>query len=318
MAAGTAAPYPPPPTSSPAATGRVGTWVSAFRLRTLPLALASIGMGAAQAAADHVVRWPVVALCAVTTILLQVLSNLANDYGDTQNGADSALRQGPARAVQSGAISAEAMRRGISVCAVLALVSGLTLLWTAFGSANLPAAIGFLALGLACIWAAYRYTAGTNPYGYAGWGDAAVFGFFGLVGVLGTYFLQAQTLRPALLLPAAALGLLSAGVLNVNNIRDLDSDAATGKRTIPVRLGPRRARVYHALLLASALLALVVFAALERPWHVRPWLFVLAAPLLARNVAGVWQAATPVELDPFLKRLALTTVAVVALGWAGV
>jgi 1,4-dihydroxy-2-naphthoate polyprenyltransferase len=272
-------------------------------------------MGTALAAADHVVRWPVVGLCALTTILLQILSNLANDYGDTQNGADSALREGPARAVQSGAITPEAMRRGIVACGVLAFLSGLTLLWVAFGVAQIPMALGFLALGLLCIWAAYRYTAGSNPYGYAGWGDPSVFVFFGLVGVLGTYFLQAQAVRPALLLPAAALGLLSTGVLNVNNIRDLTSDAATGKRTIPVRLGPRRARIYHALLLSGALGLLVVFALLERPWQFQSWLFVLAAPLLAVNVKGVWRARTSAETDPFLKRLALTTVAVVVL-WA--
>lgn len=275
-------------------------------------------MGAALAATDHRVRWSVVALCGLTTVLLQILSNLANDYGDTQNGADSALRQGPARAVQSGAIAPAAMRRGIIICAALAFISGLGLLWTAFGPDNTLPALAFLALGLVCIWAAYRYTAGANPYGYAGWGDPAVFVFFGLVGVLGTYFLQAQTLRPSLLLPAAALGLLSTGVLNVNNIRDLESDAATGKRTIPVRLGPTRARLYHALLLGGALAALVLFATLERPWHVRQWVFVLAAPVLARNVIGVGRARTPADADPFLKRLALTTVAVVALWWAGV
>lgn len=279
-------------------------------------------MGAALAAADHRARWVVVALCALTTVLLQVLSNLANDYGDTQNGADTGgLREGPARAVQSGAITPPAMLRAIVVCGALALASGLTLIYVAFSLDDLPAMLGFLGLGLGCIWAAYRYTAGQNPYGYAGWGDVAVFTFFGLVGVLGTYYLQAHTMRPALLLPAAALGLLSAGVLNVNNIRDLASDAATGKYTIPVRLGPRAARVYHGLLLLGALLALLVFAALGRPETVpgwRGWLFGLAAPLLVANAVGVWRARTAAETDPYLKRLALSTVAVVVLWWLGV
>lgn len=296
----------------------VGAWISAFRLRTLPLALASIGMGTALAHADGVVRWPVVALCALTTVLLQVLSNLANDYGDAMNGADSALRQGPARAVQSGAITPAAMRRAVVVCGLLALLSGLVLLYVAFGIDNTPGALGFLGLGLACIWAAYRYTAGANPYGYAGWGDAAVFVFFGLVGVLGTYYLQAQALRPALLLPAAALGLLSAGVLTVNNLRDLDSDAATGKRTIPVRLGPVRGRLYHVLLLTVALACGLLFTLLERPLS-RPqsWLFLLALPLVARNAAGVWRARTAAETDPYLKQLALATLLFVALFAAG-
>lgn len=308
-------PHDPLPVSPPPAAGsRVGAWVSAFRLRTLPLALASIGMGTALAYADGAARWPVVALCALTTTLLQVLSNLANDYGDAVNGADSDLREGPKRAVQSGAITRRAMGRGIGVCGLLALVSGLALLWVAFGGTNLPAALGFLALGLACIWAAYHYTAGASPYGYAGFGDVSVFVFFGLVGVLGTYFLQAQTLRLALLLPAAALGLLSAGVLNVNNIRDLNSDAATGKRTIPVRLGPRRARVYHALLLVGAVGCVGAYTLLMRDFHhVRAWVWAPVAPLLARNARGVWQARTAAETDPYLKRLALTTLLFVAL-----
>lgn len=278
-------------------------------------------MGTALAAADHAVRWPVAALCALTTMLLQILSNLANDYGDAQNGADlGGLRQGPARAVQSGAISAAAMRRGIVVCGLLALLSGLVLLYVAFGLDNAPVALGFLALGLGCIWAAYRYTAGTNPYGYAGWGDAAVFVFFGLVGVLGTYFLQAQTFRPALLLPAAALGLLANGVLTINNIRDRESDAATGKRTIPVRLGAVPARHYLTAQLAVAMLLLVAFrlqtVPLRLPIDYRQFAFLLAAAPLASIAGSVRRAQTAAEVDPHLKRLALTTVSVVAL-WAG-
>jgi 1,4-dihydroxy-2-naphthoate polyprenyltransferase len=271
-------------------------------------------MGTALAAADHVVRWPVVAWCAITTVLLQVLSNLANDYGDTQNGADSALREGPTRAVQSGAIAPAAMQRAIIVCGFLALVSGLTLLWVAFGLQNIPLAIGFLGLGLGAIWAAYRYTAGTNPYGYAGWGDAAVFVFFGLVGVLGTYFLQAQTMRLTLLLPAAALGLLSNGVLTINNIRDLDSDSATGKRTIPVRLGPAGARRYLTLQLALAIVLLVVFRAQAASWPVieyRDWLFLLSALPLASIAGNVQRARSAAMVDPNLKRLALATVGLV-------
>ncbi len=276
-------------------------------------------MGTALAAADGPVRWPVVAWCALTTVLLQMLSNLANDYGDTQNGADSALRQGPVRAVQSGAITAAAMRRAIGVCAGLALLSGLALLWVAFGTTHLPFALGFLALGLACIWAAYRYTAGANPYGYAGWGDAAVFVFFGLVGVLGTYFLQTLSVRPLLLLPAAALGLLSSGVLTINNIRDLESDAATGKRTIPVRLGPAAARRYLTLQLVLAAVLLVVFRAHSvAPWPVidyRQWAFLLAVLPLASVAGAVQRARTPAQVDPQLKALALTTVGVV-VAWA--
>jgi 1,4-dihydroxy-2-naphthoate octaprenyltransferase len=209
--------------------GRVKAWVSAFRLRTLPLALASIGMGSFLAAADNSFRGDVVAWCALTTLFLQILSNLANDYGDTKHGADSAHRQGPKRAVQAGLITAAQMKTAMVVFAALSLLSGLLLLWTALGSAGLYVFLFFLALGLAAIWAAINYTAGARPYGYAGLGDIAVFTFFGLVGVMGTYYLQTQQLPGALLWPAASMGFLATGVLNINNIRDIESDRLAGK-----------------------------------------------------------------------------------------
>jgi 1,4-dihydroxy-2-naphthoate octaprenyltransferase len=197
-------------------------WISAFRPRTLPLALASILTGAFLAAATGHFNGPVVALAALTTILLQILSNLANDYGDSQNGADSVHREGPQRAVQSGAITPAQMKRGMWICGLLALGSGLALLWVAFGqtlgAAGLRLFLAFLALGLAAIWAAVNYTAGSNPYGYAGFGDISVFLFFGMVGVCGTYFLQTQTLPVQVLLPAAALGCFATAVLNAIQI----------------------------------------------------------------------------------------------------
>lgn len=282
-------------------------WISAFRLRTLPLALASILTGGFLAQAAGCFNGPVVALAALTTVLLQVLSNLANDYGDSQNGADSIHRQGPQRAVQSGAISPAQMKRGMVVCGLLALGSGLTLLWVALGVAGLGLFLAFLALGLAAIWAAVHYTAGANPYGYAGLGDVSVFLFFGLVGVCGTYFLQARALPWPMLLPAAALGCFATAVLNVNNIRDIHSDALAGKITIPVRLGPAHARRYHALLLVLGLGCATGFVALtyQSPWQ---WLFGLAAPLFAFNARQVWQRQEPIQLDPLLKQLALSTL----------
>lgn len=286
-------------------------WISAFRPRTLPLALASILTGGFLAAAAHHFNGPVVALAALTTILLQILSNLANDYGDSQNGADSVHREGPQRAVQSGVISPVQMKRGMLICGLLALFSGLLLLWVAFGQTLTPAAlgliIGFLALGLAAIWAAVNYTAGANPYGYAGFGDISVFVFFGLVGVCGTYFLQTQSLPLPVLLPAAALGCFATAVLNVNNIRDIKSDVLAGKITIPVRLGPAHARRYHWLLLLLGLGCATVFVALtyHSPWQ---WLFALAAPLFLFNAIQVWQRQESIQLDPLLKQMALSTL----------
>lgn len=290
-------------------------WISAFRPRTLPLALASIFTGGFLAKAAEVngkigeghFRGSVVALAALTTILLQILSNLANDYGDSQNGADSIHRQGPQRAVQSGAITPAQMKRGMWICGLLALASGLALLWVALGAAGLGLFLGFLALGLAAIWAAVNYTAGSNPYGYAGLGDISVFLFFGLVGVCGTYFLQTRSLPLQVLLPAAALGCFATAVLNVNNIRDINSDVLAGKITIPVRLGPVHARRYHWLLLIIGLGCATVFVALtyHSPWQ---WLYALAVPLFAFNAIQVWQRQESMQIDPLLKQMALSTL----------
>ena len=295
-------------------------WISAFRPRTLPLALASILTGSFLAAAAGQFNGPVVALAALTTVLLQILSNLANDYGDSQNGADSVHRQGPQRAVQSGAITPAQMKRGMWVCGLLALGSGLALLWVAFGqtlgAAGLGLFLAFLTLGLAAIWAAVNYTAGSNPYGYAGLGDISVFLFFGIVGVCGTYFLQARALPLAILLPAAALGCFATAVLNVNNIRDIKSDVLAGKITIPVRLGPAHARRYHWLLLLLGLGCATVFVALtyHSPWQ---WLFALATPLFAFNAIQVWQRQDSMQIDPLLKQMALSTLVFTVLFGVG-
>lgn len=273
-------------------------------------------MGSFLAAADNSFRGDVVAWCALTTLFLQILSNLANDYGDTKHGADSEHRQGPKRAVQAGLITAAQMKTGMMVFAALSLLSGLLLLWTALGSAGLYVFLLFLALGLASIWAAINYTAGSRPYGYAGLGDIAVFTFFGLVGVMGTYYLQTQQLPGALLWPAASMGFLATGVLNINNIRDIESDRQAGKYSIPVRLGPRKARVYHVVLLLAALGCALVFVAL-RPGGYFQYLFLLTVPLLAFNASRVWSLRTAPELDPYLKQMAFTTLLFVLLFGAG-
>ena len=290
-------------------------WISAFRPRTLPLALASILTGGFLAKATGHFNGPVVALAAVTTILLQILSNLANDYGDSVNGADSVHRQGPLRAVQSGAITPAQMKRAMWGFGAAAFVSGLVLLLVALGVAGAWVLLAFLALGISAIWAAVNYTAGSNPYGYAGLGDVSVFVFFGLVGVCGTYFLQAysqahalgQALPLVVLLPAAALGCFATAVLNVNNIRDINSDKLAGKITVPVRLGPRHARRYHWLLLLLGVGAATLYVALtyHSPWQ---WLFVLALPLFAFNGYQVWARQDSPQLDPLLKQMALSTL----------
>jgi 1,4-dihydroxy-2-naphthoate octaprenyltransferase len=283
-------------------------WISAFRPRTLPLALASILTGGFLAKSAGQFNWPVVALAALTTILLQILSNLANDYGDSQNGADSVHRQGPMRAVQSGAITPAEMKRAMWGFGLAALASGVALLLVALGFQAVWVLLTFFVLGLSAIWAAVNYTAGSKPYGYAGLGDVSVFLFFGIVGVCGTYFLQTRTLPLAVLLPAAALGCFATAVLNVNNIRDIVSDKLAGKITVPVRLGPQHARRYHWLLLVLGVGAATVYVALtyHSPWQ---WLFVLSLPLFLFNGRQVWARQESMKIDPLLKQMAMSTLA---------
>jgi len=282
-------------------------WISAFRPRTLPLALASILTGGFLAKANGQFNGAVVALAALTTILLQILSNLANDYGDSQNGADSVHRQGPMRAVQSGAITPAEMKRAMWSFGAAALASGIALLLLALGFQAVWVLLTFFVLGLSAIWAAINYTAGSKPYGYAGLGDVSVFLFFGIVGVCGTYFLQTRTLPLAVLLPAAALGCFATAVLNVNNIRDIVSDKLAGKITVPVRLGPQHARRYHWLLLVLGVGAAVVYVTLtyHSPWQ---WLFVLSLPLFLFNGRQVWARQESMKIDPLLKQMALSTL----------
>ncbi|GAB2541978.1 1,4-dihydroxy-2-naphthoate polyprenyltransferase [Rufibacter soli] len=270
-------------------------------------------MGGFLAAADHLSRWPVLVLCVVTTLFLQILSNLANDYGDSKHGADSQHREGPKRAVQAGQITPAQMKTAIVVFSLLSLVSGLALLWVALGSSGLYLFLLFLALGLGAIWAAIGYTNGGKPYGYAGLGDISVFFFFGWVGVLGTYFLQTERLFWELLLPASSLGFFSAAVLNVNNVRDLKSDELAGKRSVPVRLGALRARAYHWVLLLSGIACAVIFVATRENATLWPWLFVGALPMLYYNGREVKRRQTPAELDPLLKQMSLSTLLFVVL-----
>ena len=287
------------------------TWIIAMRPRTLPLALSCIAMGGFLAAAHGRFSAPITFLCAFTTLLLQILSNLANDYGDSVHGADSAERAGPMRAVQSGHISQRAMRYAIMATALLAVVSGLILIWLTLGVERLLLAVAFGLLGGAAIWASITYTAGHHPYGYVGLGDLSVLIFFGWLGVLGTYFLQAQRLPLLVWLPATSCGLFAVAVLNINNVRDIESDRNAGKRSIPVRIGRAKAARYHWALLGAGLLCAIIYVWLtyHSPWQ---FLFVLTLPLLVRSGQAVQSTPSP-ELDPALKRMALTSLLFVLL-----
>ncbi|HEY8401741.1 MAG TPA: 1,4-dihydroxy-2-naphthoate polyprenyltransferase [Cytophagaceae bacterium] len=291
------------------ATVSVSPWITAMRLRTLPLALSSILMGTFLASHSGSFNLPVFLLCITTTIFLQVLSNLANDYGDYVNGADSTNRKGPERMVHTGKISPQAMKSAIVVFTLLSLASGILLLSISLGVTlqSLGTFLFFFITGLLSIGAAIKYTMGKNPYGYAGLGDISVFIFFGIVGVAGSYYLYKLSIDPVILLPAFACGFFSAAVLNVNNIRDIDSDKEAGKRSIPVRLGPFKARVYHVFLLSSGFISAMVFTIINYT-HPLQFLFLISLPLLIINAVKVCKLSTAQELDPYLKQMALTTL----------
>ena len=285
----------------------IKAWISAFRLRTLPLALSNTIIGSCLAAVDDKFRWSVFGLAALTTVLLQIMSNMANDYGDFVNGKDTAERIGPKRMVQSGEITPKTMLRGIIVIGILCAVSGVALILIGTEGMDITNLLIFGILGLAAIAAAIKYTVGKNPYGYRGLGDIFVFIFFGLVGVMGTYFLHTQGYRWDLLLPASAIGFLSVGVLNMNNMRDYEQDKKAGKRTIVVVMGEKKAAYYHLFLVAGAVVLTIIYTLLN--YH-SLWqgLFVLSFPLLFLNLKKVFTYKSALELYPELPRLSMASL----------
>jgi len=259
-------------------------------------------------------RWDIFLLCILTTVFLQVLSNLSNDYGDSIHGADSVGRKGPSRAVQSGAIQPRQMRMAIVLFGLLSLTSGIVLLFVSFG-VDWRAILFFLALGLLSIGAAITYTIGRKPYGYLGLGDLSVMIFFGLVGVMGSFYLFTKTVSWYEVLPALCMGFLSIAVLNINNIRDIESDKQAGKYSIPVRLGRSKAIIYHWMLLASAIF-FAFFYTLLRYHSAAQFIFLMALPFFVINGIAI-SRKQPEMLDPYLKQMALSTLLFVLLFGAG-
>ncbi len=279
--------------------------IRSFRLRTLPLSLAGVILGAMLASSEFKVSVIVIVFLLLTTIFLQILSNLSNELGDVLNGTDTPDRQGPEYGIAEGGLSVNDMKRLISVIATLCALSGCAMIWTSFGTLFSLRSAGLLVLGALAIIAAMRYTLGPSPYGYRGLGDIAVFIFFGLVSVLGGFYVCAHTISSSLLaLPAAAVGLFSVGVLNVNNIRDMKTDSAN-RVTVAIRLGLRGSRIYQTVLIAAGWILLVVFAALYKPspWH---FLFLTVLPLHLIHLKGIW-TKTDRALDPMLPLLVMST-----------
>ena len=282
-------------------------WIAAFRLKTLPLALSNTIMGSALAAGEDKFRWSIFSLAALTTILLQIMSNMANDYGDFVNGKDTAERIGPKRMVQSGEITPKTMLQGIIIIGIFTAISGLALILVGTAGIDITNILIFGVLGIAAIVAAIKYTVGKNPYGYRGLGDIFVFIFFGLVGVIGTYFLHTQSFSWDLLLPASAMGFLSTGVLNMNNLRDYEADKNANKKTIVVSMGPQKAKLYHLFLVGGAISLAVIYTVInyKSPWQ---WLFLLSFPMLFLNLKTVFTYKNSIELYPELGKLAMGTL----------
>lgn len=282
-------------------TAALSVWLSAARPKTLPLALTSIITASALAWQQGQFSWPVALLALLTATLLQILSNLANDYGDAEKGTDNENRIGPMRAIQSGAVSLATMRKAIAVNVVLTIVSGLALVIYSLDSVH--DVIVFCGLGLFAIGAAIAYTMGSKPYGYVGLGDISVFMFFGLLGVLGTYFLHTGSLDAITLLPAIGCGLLSVAVLNVNNMRDIKNDAECGKKTVAVRLGLEGAKQYHYLLVIAGLLSLIATNMLMATpfWLLPAWFIVLL--VVRGHLHIVQRASSSLDLAPQLPQM---------------
>jgi 1,4-dihydroxy-2-naphthoate octaprenyltransferase len=282
-------------------------WLKAFRLRTLPLALSATILGSFLGFAEDKFKWGVFIFGSLTTLFLQILSNLANDYGDALKGTDGESRIGPQRVTQSGLVSRKKMRWMIGIFVLLSLASGSLLIWIGLRDGNLLGYPLFFLMGFAAIFAAIKYTIGKRPYGYVGLGDLMVFVFFGILGVAGTYFLHTQSFHLSILLPAASVGLLSVGVLNLNNLRDHENDALSGKNTLVVRMGVPWAKAYHVILLGTAFLFALAYTVVHFESYLQ-LLLLVPVPLLVSDVKKVITNTVPLELNQELKKLAVATL----------
>ena len=280
---------------------KVRAYITSFRLRTLPLSLSGVLLGSLLAASDGYFKTTTFVWAMLTTVALQILSNLANEVGDLTKGTDNEHRLGPIRSAQSGALSMREMVQAMIVFGVIAIITGSLLIYEAFRDLLNWKSISLFIAGGASIVAAGKYTVG----------DLFVFIFFGLVSVMGSYFAMSGVLPWICVLPAAAIGFLSSGVLNMNNIRDIENDSVCGKRTIPVILGIRGAKIYHFVITLLAVICLVVYTIL----HSAGWtgyLFLLTLPLLAMHLKSVYRGEGR-ALDSQLKFLSITTLLIALL-----
>lgn len=281
-------------------------WIAAARLRTLPLAFSSIILGSCLAVSSGNFSWTVLVLCLLTTLCYQILSNYANDYGDGIKGTDD-NRKGEKRAVASGLISPAQMKKAVILFSILSLIFGTWLSIIATEGLSIYITILFVVLGTLAVIAAITYTVGDKAYGYRGFGDVFVLLFFGFVGVVGSFYLQSNEWNWLVFLPASSVGFLAMGVLNLNNMRDIETDAQNGKRTLPVIFGLKKAKLYHAALIILAIDCAFVFNVLDQGGTWRS-LYFISIPFLIFGLLKVRKSFEPEDFEPQLKVLALTTL----------
>lgn len=281
-------------------------WLSAIRLRTLPLSISGIIVGTCLATYNGYFNIFIFILAILSAISFQILSNLANDYGDGTKGTDNDNRIGPERAIQSGAITPEQMFEAIKINILAIILFVFLLVYIAFGKGHFIYTLLFIFLAGISVYAAMKYTMGSTAYGYRGWGDVFVFIFFGFVSVIGSYFLYSCRLDHHVFLPAIVIGLLSVGVLNLNNMRDIESDQQSNKITLAVKLGKKKAKIYHIALISSAIVISILFSLLYYSRLTNFLCFLAYVPLIL-HINAVIRAKEPSDYDPQLKVLSLTT-----------
>jgi 1,4-dihydroxy-2-naphthoate octaprenyltransferase len=293
----------------------INNWLEAFRLRTIPLSISGIFMGSILAFYQGFVDYTIFGLSLVTTVLFQILSNLANDLGDSLKGTDNENRIGPTRSVQSGKISIKQMKIAVITTSILSLISAFLLIFFSQKGMSQKMIYGYGILAFFCVLAAITYTIGKKAYGYYGLGDLMVFIFFGLVGVLGSFTLFSKEINWFILFPSVTIGLLSVAVLNLNNMRDQENDSASNKNTLVVKLGFKKAKIYHLTLIILSFTSLILFSLfLENTLIILgalPFLF------LFKHIKLVKNCQNPKDLDPELKKVALSTLLVSLLSGIG-
>ena len=280
-------------------------WLSAARLRTLPLSVAGIITGNALAIRSDQFSIIIFILSLLTAVCFQIISNFANDYGDGIRGTDNDERLGPQRTLQQGLLTAPELKKGIAFTALISIFLSFILIYVSLGWNSLLISILFLFLAFSAVIAAIKYTVGKTAYGYSGLGDLFVFLFFGLVSVLGAYYLQSKIINVEAIYFAVSIGLLSVGVLNLNNMRDISNDKNSQKNTLAVIMGSKKAKLYHFFLIATSALTLLLGVGIDY-LKTNQFYIIIFFPLIYHFLI-VWNIKEPKAFDPLLKQLALST-----------